>query len=309
MSESTHSCVSVYPARVGAQVICWLLAIQLFLAGCGSANHASVSPTATTANNGVSLKIASQLTATAKPTLQPTAPLGPGNGLITAPGTALPSEAECAARVRRSSFEPRPQNRQVNQNVPTAQQITNLAPWDDKLGQSIQADTLRKQITGNFTGTTDEILQWAACKWGMNPDLVRAEAVIESYWRQSQLGDYTNDKTLCPPSTWDGKGCYQSYGILQIKYYYFQSTWPMNRDDTAFNAEYVYGVLRACYEGWTTYLSNTTPLPGYASYHAGDIWGCVGRWYSGRWYNQDAVYYIQRVKQTLANKTWLQTSF
>jgi autotransporter family porin len=173
----------------------------------------------------------------------------------------------------------------------------------------MQADTLRQQITGNFTGTTDEILQWVACKWGVSPDLVRAEAVVESYWKQSQAGDYTNDQTYCPPGTWDGQGCYQSYGILQIKYYYFKGAWPMSRDDTAFNAEYVYGILRACYEGWTTYLSDDTPLPGYPAYHAGDIWGCIGRWYSGDWYSQDAVSYIQQVKTDLADKTWLQTDF
>jgi hypothetical protein len=298
-------------------VFCLLLIVQLSLAGCGTgggsggSSLAGSTPTPASASNGVVLNIAAQPTAPAKPAfpLSPTVAVNSGNGLISPPGSPLPSEAECAASVHRSSFEPRPQNNQANQSVPMAQQIADLAPWDANLGQSIQADSLRKQITGNFTGTTDEILQWVACKWGVNPDLVRAEAVIESYWKQSLQGDYTSDQTLCPPGTWDGKGCYQSYGILQIKYYYFKSAWPMNRDDTAFNAEYVYGILRACYEGWTTYLRNATPLAGYAPYHAGDIWGCLGRWYSGTWYNQGAVDYIQEVKTALADKTWLQAGF
>ncbi|MGH2480567.1 MAG: hypothetical protein ACRDHW_13005 [Ktedonobacteraceae bacterium] len=63
------------------------------------------------------------------------------------------------------------------------------------------------------------------------------------------------------------------------------------------------------YEGWTLYLSNDTPLPGYPRYHAGDLWGCIGRWFSGAWYDQGAVKYIQQVKTTLANKTWLQAGF
>src|SRR5690242_17064740 len=45
------------------------------------------------------------------------------------PGTTLPSEAECASRVRRSSWEPRPDNSTANQSVPTKEQISKLAPW------------------------------------------------------------------------------------------------------------------------------------------------------------------------------------
>lgn len=83
----------------------------------------------------------------------------------------------------------------------------------------------------------------------------------------------------------------------------------MSRADTAFSAEYVYGLIRACYEGYTTYLNDRTPLPGYPRYHAGDIWGCLGRWFSGSWYDQGAVNYIQKVKATLASKTWLKAGF
>lgn len=224
-------------------------------------------------------------------------------------GSTLPSEQDCAARVHRSSWEPRSDNTNANQSVPTPQQIAQLAPWGPAIGVDAKADALRKQITGNFTGTTNEILQWVACKWGIDENIVRAEAIIESEWHQSQVGDYTTDPTFCPPGTWDGRGCYQSYGILQLKYYYFQSTWPMSREDTAFNAEYIYGVIRTCYEGWTTYLNDRVPLPGYLHYHAGDIWGCLGRWFSGGWYDQGAINYIHLVKTALANKDWLQAGF
>jgi autotransporter family porin len=225
------------------------------------------------------------------------------------PGSPLPSEAACAARVHRSSWEPRPDNTAANNRVPTAAQLAGLGPWGSAIGLDPRADGLRKQMTGDFTGTTDEILQWVACKWGFNPNIVRAEAVIESYWHQSQKGDWTTDKSYCPPGTWNGSGCYQSYGLLQLKWYYFQDSWPMSRDDTAFNAEYVYAMLRACYEGWTTYLSQVTPLPGYKPYAAGDLWGCVGRWYSGVWYSSAAVTYINKVKSVLSQKTWLTAGF
>lgn len=225
------------------------------------------------------------------------------------PGSPLPTEQQCASRVHSSSWEPRSDNNTANHQVPTAEQIALLTPWDEKIGVDPRANNLLLQINGNFVGTTDEILQWAACKWGIDENIVRAEAVVESNWHQNFQGDYTNDINLCPPGTWNGQGCYQSYGLFQLKYYYFQSAWPMSRDDSAFNVEYVLGVIRTCYEGWTTYLSQRTPLPGYPPYHAGDIWGCLGRWYSGGWYDQGAIYYIQQVKAALANQSWLQASF
>lgn len=290
-----------------------LLALTV-LAGCGAGASGALRPgaTATSAGRGKSFLLTPQPTPPLNPTTIATATVTSAGGVTQTsfpPGAALLSEIRCSSSVKRSPFEPRPQNAQANQTVPTAQQIAGLAPWGASMGQDPRADALRKQITGNFTGTTDEILQWAACKWGFDPNLVRAEAVVESYWRQNTTGDHTTDQSLCPPGTWDGQGCYQSYGILQIKYTFFKSAWPMARDDTAFSAEYMYGMIRACYEGWTTYLYNATPLPGYPRYHAGDLWGCVGRWFSGSWYDQGAVDYIQKVKTALANKTWLQAGF
>lgn len=225
------------------------------------------------------------------------------------PGATLPSEEQCASRVHRSSWEPRPDNTTFNRHIPTQEQIALLTPWDETIGVDPKANNLLLQITGNFTGTTNEILQWAACKWGIDENIVRAEVVVESDWHQNHMGDYATDKNYCPPGTWDGKGCYQSYGLLQLKYYYFQSSWPMSRDDTAFNIEYVLGVIRTCFEGWTTYLNERTPLPGYSRYQRGDIWGCLGRWFSGGWYDQGAVDYIQKVKAAFAKKDWLQAGF
>ena len=44
-----------------------------------------------------------------------------------------------------------------------------------------------------------EILQWAACKWGIAADVVRAQAVTESWWHQTQLGDWNSDPSYCAP--------------------------------------------------------------------------------------------------------------
>jgi hypothetical protein len=32
----------------------------------------------------------------------------------------------------------------------------------------------RNDVTGDYTGTTDEILQWLSCKWGIDIDMIRA---------------------------------------------------------------------------------------------------------------------------------------
>ena len=230
-------------------------------------------------------------------------------GATLPPGSSLPSDNACASQITRSSFEPRSDNYTANHQVPTAVQIANLNPWNPLIGMNSNSDSLRRRVTGNFTGTTDEILQWVACKWGVDVNIVRAEAVTESHWHQSQLGDYTTNKSLCPPNMWNGSSCYQSYGILQIKYTYFQSEWPMSRNDTAFNADFVYGWLRNCYEGWADYLYNATPVSGYQRYHAGDIWGCLGFWFSGTWYDQGAINYINETQGFYAQKPWLKSGF
>ena len=51
------------------------------------------------------------------------------------------------------------------------------------------------RVDGKFTGTTDQILRWGACKWGIDEDVVRAEAVAESHWRQDDAGDSSNDRS------------------------------------------------------------------------------------------------------------------
>ncbi len=273
----------------------------------------------TTTINGYSFPVQAQhipATAVASPDASPNknatgTPNNPAvnNGATLPPGSALPGESTCASQINMNSFEPRPDNNAANHQVPTAAQIANLHPWNPLIGMDSNSDTLRRRITGNFTGTTDEILQWAACKWGIDVNIIRAEAVTESQWHQSQLGDYTTNKSLCPPGMWNGSSCYQSYGILQIKYTYFQSEWPMSRNDTAFNADFVYGWLRNCYEGWVDYLYQATPVSGYPRYHAGDIWGCLGFWFSGTWYDQGAINYINVTKGYYAQKPWLQAGF
>ena len=219
----------------------------------------------------------------------PSSPNG-GHFSTLPPGSALPSESDCAAQVRRSSFEPRPDNATANN--------TNVFAQGGRLtGSYLNQYGYESLVTGNFTGTTDEIIQWGACKWGIDEDIVRAQSVQESYWHQSTLGD-------CGGTTvTQTHGC-ASVGLLQVKGADLPpthpGTWPFAFQSTAFNADYQLGVLRACYEGKETWLGN--------GYQAGDIWGCVGRWFSGDWYINSRQY-IANVQSIEAQKVWLSAGF
>ena len=138
---------------------------------------------------------------------------------------------------------------------------------------------LIKRLDGNFTGTTDEILQWGACKWGFDENILRAQAVQESDWHQSHVGD-------------NG----ESYGILQVKRTYVKFTFPNSKNSTAFYVDYMLAIRRICFEGGNLFIKN--------GYHGGDEWGCVGNWFSGSWNDSGAQKYISLVKGRLQNKDW-----
>lgn len=203
-----------------------------------------------------------------------------------APGATLPNN--CAGRVTHQD-ERRPENTTANQTVGiTGVNVDGSSP-------AFMA-ALGNRVDGAFiTGTTDDILQWAACKWGLDEDVQRARTVAESSWRQSQLGDSTSDAGLCaligksPP-------CYQSYGILQVKGTVHEGTYPISEQSTPWNADYALAWQRACFEGDFTWLGG--------SYAAGDLWGCVGTWYSGNWHDAAAEAYIAAVQGHLTNRTW-----
>ena len=148
-------------------------------------------------------------------------------------------------------------------------------PWTKDQGE-LWTDYLSK-VDGHFTGTDDEILEWAACKWGLDENWLKAEAVAESSWYQSEIGD-------------DGL----SYGILQVK---DSSSTPLTND--------AWGGYP-----WTQILPQLTPISLLRTcvpllMGSGDLllrrgrpsarlrqrmaginvmWGAVGSWYSGDWY-------------------------
>ncbi len=259
--------------------------------------------------------------------------------------STLPSDAQCAAAVHRSAWEPRAEpsqtaanNTLVNasavhesfQSRPRSTLGTYNPLWDSYL---------LPRVDGQFSGTTDEILQWAACKWGLPDNLIRADAFVESTWFQAMTypdqqcvtdygcGDYFSSSSAASTTycndvavlsgvnyqQWDGAGfCPQTFSILGVMSWWNPTwgfswagnqngTFPFNHESTAFAADYWGAMIRGCYEGWQWELG--------ASYTAGDLWGCIGAWYDGNWHDSAANTYISKVQAALTTEPWLAGNF
>ncbi len=189
------------------------------------------------------------------------------------PGSALPSGKECAARVQRDPWEPRPGNTAANATRPSPPAPFGMTSWSTPEADST---AYRGRVDGEFTGTTDEIIQWASCKWGFPTDLDRAQAVVESSWVQAKVGDGG-----------------QSHGLYQMR----ASVWggyPSSARSTTFNADWAMGLRRACYDGvmWYPQLR-------------GDLHACVGVHYSGNPDESTWRAYTDLVRDRERTKPWL----
>jgi len=85
-----------------------------------------------------------------------------------------------------------------------------------------------------------------------------------------------------------------------------KSGWPGFGRSTAMDADVAYGVWRACFEGYETWLNT---VDRGATYQKGDAWGCVGRWFAGRWHTDAANGYVTRVKDYEAQAIWASKNF
>ena len=234
-------------------------------------------------------------TTTTAPTTTTTTTTPPTGRFVTLPpGSPLPSDAQCAARVRPAA-EIRPQN--ATQNA-TRGVVTNQPG-------------LLARVTGNFTGTTDEIIQWGACKWGLDEDIVRAQTAKESWWTQRAGGDLTSDPSRCAPGHGIGVDghpgqCPESFGVQQVRYPYWGWAFPSAITSTAYNLDVALAARRSCFEGYETWLNQFERGRNYAG---GDLWGCVGLWFSGRWYTPESTSYIAEVQSYLAQRIWTTKPF
>ncbi len=116
------------------------------------------------------------------------------------------------------------------------------------------------RIDGACTGTTEQILEWAARKWGFDqlgyPDLAKAMATLETWWRNAFVGH-------------SGE-----VGILQIHPAFWPDYQPATWS-TAYAADYAMAVIRSYYDG-ASWMGNATK---------GDLRGSVAAWNCGCAYN------------------------
>jgi hypothetical protein len=204
-------------------------------------------------------------------------PSGGGRFETLAPGALLPSGEWCAGQVR-SASETRSMNASYNQTRGTSA--------NDRSPSSIYG-----RVDGDFTGTTDEIIQWAACKWGIDEDVARAQIAKESYWDMRVGGDLSSNQNDCHPDlrTNDGSDCPESIGLGQVRWLYHMEAFEDSNhmeafedsnaiESSAYNVDYTYAVWRDCYDGNLGWLNT---VERGATYGAGDLDGCLGVWFSG----------------------------
>ncbi len=224
---------------------------------------------------------------------------------------SLPGDRLAAAKVHRSAWEPRPANARYNHVIP-GQLRLRREKLSDKAVDPRWNKYILGRITGRFSGTTDEVFQWAAAKWGLPDNLLRTIAYMESDWHQSNFGDYVHDPAKCPPG-YKKLPCPVTFGIVGTKSTSWPGVFPWNRDSTAAAVDVLGGWLRGCYEGWVWWLRDHGSQ-SRERYHAGDIWGCVGAWYSGNWHDGPAhghggESYLLRAQYWDKVRPWLHRRF
>jgi hypothetical protein len=236
-------------------------------------------------------------------------------------GSTPLTDADAAAHVV-AAAETRPGNTDANHYMPSDAEISTFRSARDNHGRGVvEANPFTAYVTGHFSGTTDEIIQWAAWKWGIPADWLRAEYVQESYWRQSAQGDrtYVGSANVAqyPAQSRekDSSGNYtgyvfQSLGITQVRWDPSGSTGagtePLRWKSTAFNIDYQAAAVRFYYDdpqglrsGW-----------GDTGYAKGLDWMSIGGWFSPYpWGNSGQLDYISKVQSQLNGRTWARAGF
>lgn len=198
-----------------------------------------------------------------------------------------PRTSKAAAKlVGRNRWEPRPGNRKSNHRVPGRKL---LRAWRKRSDMPY-----KRFVDGRFRGTTDEIIQWASLKWGIDTNTMRAAAAVESWWDMKVRGDEGD-----------------SFGLYQVRRpYHCWGECKIARYFTAFNADYYGAIIRSYYDGTQKWL-NTVEGNG-KRYRAGDLRGSMGAWYSGRWWGppeRPVEPYLQMIAQRRAEKIWRHPDF
>jgi len=200
-------------------------------------------------------------TGSAQPTQTPTATLTP-----TATPTPPPVTGNCLGAP--AYGEIRSANTTANYTPGASVDPSYRQSWNPGF------DAYLAKVTGQgCLGSTEQILEWAAKKWGFDElgylDIAKAMAVQESTWYQATQGDSqagTCDWN-CPGGSYPTG--YQSYGILQVKRTSWPGRYPLFQRSAAFRALYSLPARRSSDLG-ASWLGAGT---------AGDFGDAIGAYY------------------------------
>jgi hypothetical protein len=218
------------------------------------------------------------------------------------------SDTDAAACVSRSG-ENRPQNAGQNAKAPTPAELAAFHAARDTYGRTpAEYNPNFASVTGaaalHGLHSTDDIIEWAAYKWGIPEDLVRGQMVMESGWSMLQKGDRREwaepVADLYPAlAVIDSDSVWESLGIAQIRWRH-TAPWnpgvePLRWQSTGFALDYSQALIRYYYDGYCDWCG--------AGYIAGDADGAYRSYVSGSW--DEGQWYADGVRANAASKPWL----
>jgi hypothetical protein len=205
-------------------------------------------------------------------------------------------------------------------DAPTEAQLRRFRAAKTSLGQNVlQFNPYLRLVDGRdrlHNPSTDDLIQWAAHKWGIPENWLRAEYVLESYWSSYQLGDVEpvsrRDYTRYPlQSRVPGQlEAYQSLGITQVRWapsgWVGAGTEPLRWQSMAFNIDYQAAMVRFFYDN----PEGSRTRWGDSSYGPCQKWESIGGWFASYpWRSAGQANYIHEVQGNLARRAWRSADF
>jgi hypothetical protein len=240
-------------------------------------------------------------------TSSPHCPVARPQATWRAPGSPPLTDLEAAMCVAPSG-ENRSQNIESNAKAPTAAELAAFATARDAAGRT-PAEYNRNfaHVSGAAARyglrSTDDLIEWAAYKWGVPEDLVRGQMVMESGWSMLQKGDRRDwaqpvaDRYPALAAI-DADSVWESLGIAQIRWRHTvpfnPGVEPLRWQSTGFALDYSQALIRYYYDGYCDWCG-----PDYV---AGDADGAYRMYVSGSW--TDGQWYADGVRSNAAARSW-----
>jgi hypothetical protein len=206
------------------------------------------------------------------------------------------------------SGENRRENLKPNARAPTAAELHAFRIARDANGRTPAAyNPSFASVTGAAARyglrSTDDVIEWAAYKWGIPENLVRAQMYVESSWSMRQKGDRRHWRTPVSdrypaPAVIDAHTVWESLGIAQLRW---RHTVPWNPGikrlrwkSTGFALDYSQALVRYYYDGRCHWCGD--------GYVRGDADGAYRTYFSGSW--RQGQSYADAVRRNAASRPW-----